>query len=107
MLADINLKIKMHEGQLAQLRKEAREIQNQARGAVIEDVRAKIAEYGLTASDLKFVSRARVGKRLPQPTPAKYRSPTGETWSGGRGRKPRWVKEALNAGKSLIDFEIK
>ena len=38
---------------------------------------------------------------------AKYRSPTGETWSGGRGRKPRWVTEALAAGKSLTDFEIK
>ena len=34
-------------------------------------------------------------------------SDNGETWSGGRGRKPRWVTEALAAGKSLSDFEIK
>ncbi|RYX90588.1 MAG: H-NS histone family protein, partial [Bradyrhizobiaceae bacterium] len=37
----------------------------------------------------------------------RYRGPAGETWSGGRGRKPRWVSEALAAGKSLSDFEIK
>ena len=37
--------------------------------------------------------------------PAKYRNPANaeETWSG-RGRKPRWVEEAINAGKTLQDL---
>ena len=108
-LADINSQIKKHDEQIAQLRKQAEELRNQERAGVIEEVRKKIAEYGLTASDLKLTGRG--GRRnavaAPAKAAAKYRSPTGETWSGGRGRKPRWVTEALAAGKSLSDFEIK
>lgn len=39
---------------------------------------------------------------------AKYMHPEDPTltWTG-RGRKPGWIKEALDAGKSLSDFEIK
>jgi DNA-binding protein H-NS len=107
-LADINSQIKKHDEQIAQLRKQAEDLRNQERAGVIEELRKKIAEYGLTASDLKLGVRA--GKRSPAAaapkSAAKYRSPTGETWSGGRGRKPRWITEALAAGKSLADFEI-
>ena len=108
-LADINSQIKKHDEQIAQLRKQAEDLRNQERAGVIEELRKKIAEYGLTASDLKLGTRA--GKRsaatAAPKSAAKYRSPTGETWSGGRGRKPRWITEALTAGKSLSDFEIK
>ncbi|MDR6519018.1 DNA-binding protein H-NS [Variovorax paradoxus] len=110
-LADINSQIKKHDEQIAQLRKQAEDLRNQERSGVIEEVRRKIAEYGLTASDLKLTGRAASVKRganaAPAKAAAKYRSPTGETWSGGRGRKPRWVTEALAAGKSLSDYEIK
>ncbi|MEJ8811324.1 H-NS histone family protein [Variovorax ureilyticus] len=108
-LADINSQIKKHDEQIAQLRRQAEELRNQERAGVIEEVRKKIAEYGLTASDLKLAMRGSRRSVVAAPTKAaaKYRSPTGETWSGGRGRKPRWVTEALAAGKSLSDFEIK
>ncbi|BEP41444.1 H-NS histone family protein [Variovorax sp. 375MFSha3.1] len=111
-LADINSQIKKHDEQIAQLRKQAEDLRNQERAGVIEEVRRKIAEYGLTASDLKLTGRAagsakRGASAAPAKAAAKYRSPTGETWSGGRGRKPRWVTEALAAGKSLSDYEIK
>ncbi|CAN7547316.1 H-NS histone family protein [Variovorax sp. LjRoot84] len=108
-LADINSQIKKHDEQIAQLRKQAEELRNQERAGVIEELRKKIAEYGLTAADLKLGTRG--AKRstgvVTIKAAAKYRSPTGETWSGGRGRKPRWITEALAAGKSLSDFEIK
>jgi DNA-binding protein H-NS len=108
-LADINSQIKKHDEQIAQLRKQAEELRNHERAGVIEELRRKVAEYGLTAADLKLSPRA--GKRGSAPvaakSAAKYRSPNGETWSGGRGRKPRWITEALAAGKSLSDFEIK
>ncbi|WP_422085796.1 MULTISPECIES: H-NS histone family protein [Variovorax] len=110
-LADINSQIKKHDEQIAQLRKQAEDLRNQERAGVIEELRKKIAEYGLTASDLKLTGRAVTAKRsagaAPAKAVAKYRGPTGETWSGGRGRKPRWVTEALAAGKSLSDYEIK
>ena len=108
-LADINSQIQKHDEQIAQLRKQAEELRNKERGAVIEEVRQKIAEYGLSAADLKLSTRAS-GKRsagaAPAKAAAKYRGPNGENWSGGRGRKPRWVTEALAAGKSLSEFEI-
>ena len=108
-LADINSQIKKHDEQIAQLRKQAEELRNQERTSVIEEVRKKIAEYGLTAADLKLGTRGskRGATVVASKSAAKYRSPTGETWSGGRGRKPRWITEALSAGKSLSDFEIK
>lgn len=110
-LADINSQIKKHDEQIAQLRKQAEDLRNHERAGVIEEIRKKIAEYGLTATDLKLSSRGSSTKRNPAgaapKAAAKYRSPTGETWSGGRGRKPRWVTEAVAAGKSLSDFEIK
>jgi len=109
-LADINSQIKKHDEQIAQLRQQAEALRNEERAGVIEEIRRKIAEYGISASDLKLASRAagrRVVAAAPARRPAKYRGPTGEIWSGGRGRKPRWVTEALAAGKSLSDFEIK
>jgi len=60
-LADINSQIKKHDEQIAQLRKQAEDLRNQERAGVIEELRKKIAEYGLTASDLKLGARA--GKR--------------------------------------------
>ena len=110
-LADINSQIQKNEEQIAQLRKQAEELRNHERAGVIDEVRKKIAEYGLTAADLKLSGRVGSVKRsisaAPTKAAAKYRSPNGETWSGGRGRKPRWVTEALAAGKSLTDYEIK
>ena len=41
------------------------------------------------------------GKKVP----AKYRSPSGETWAG-RGAKPRWLVAAIKGGKKLDDFLI-
>jgi hypothetical protein len=38
--------------------------------------------------------------------PAKYADGSGNTWSG-KGRRPRWMKDALLAGKKLADFEIR
>jgi DNA-binding protein H-NS len=108
-LADINSQIKKHDEQIAQLRKQAEELRNHERAGVIEELRRKVAEYGLTAADLKLATRS--GKRgtgaVAVKSAAKYRSPNGETWSGGRGRKPRWITEALAAGRSLSEFEIK
>jgi len=108
-LADINSQIQKHDEQIAQLRKQAEALRNQERAGVIEELRRKIAEYGISAADLKLTTRGGAKRSAPAAAPknaAKYRSPTGETWSGGRGRKPRWVTEALAAGKSLADFEI-
>lgn len=110
-LAEINSQIQQHDEKIAELRKQAEQLRTHERAGVIEELRRKIADYGITASDLRLNTRG-AGKRSVSAAPAskpgvaKYRSPTGETWSGGRGRKPRWVVEALAAGKSMDEFEI-
>ncbi len=43
-----------------------------------------------------------------QPVPPKYRNPDDptQTWAG-RGHKPRWMADALAAGRTLDDFLIR
>lgn len=107
-LNEINAQLTKLEAEAATLRRQADELRNKERSAVIDDLMKKIAEYGLTAADLRFSTRAVRGKKAtPAKAPAKYRGPNGEEWSGGRGRKPAWVTAALLSGKSISDFEIK
>ncbi|GHG88667.1 H-NS histone family protein [Pseudodonghicola xiamenensis] len=64
------------------------------------------AEFGFSLSELATDSKMRPVSKQPK-TPPKYRNPNNpeETWSG-RGRKPRWVHEALTAGADITDLEI-
>ena len=59
---------------------------------------------GFSLSDLAEVQKSKgKGKTVPP----KYANPNDPTqmWSG-RGRRPKWVNEALEAGKSLEDLKI-
>lgn len=60
-------------------------------------------EHGFALGDLVDATSSR--KRGP--SAPKYRHPENPdiTWSG-RGRKPAWIVEGLDAGKSLEDFAI-
>lgn len=96
--------------QAEKLLAEAEKMREQEISDAISDIRKKIELYGLTAADLGFAKAGpgmapRAGK--PPKAAAKYRGPNGEAWSGGRGRKPQWVTQALKEGKSLEDFAVK
>ncbi|MDN7559097.1 H-NS histone family protein [Burkholderia orbicola] len=68
--------------------------------AIVEDIRVKVAEYGITEKDI--FGRHRASKKNAAPVEAKYRDPkTGATWSG-RGRAPAWIKDAKNRNRFLI-----
>ncbi|MBU9172892.1 H-NS histone family protein [Burkholderia gladioli] len=67
--------------------------------AALDEVRAKVAEYGMTERDI--FGRQRAGK-TSVPFHPKYLDPkTGATWSG-RGRPPEWIKNAKDRGRFLI-----
>lgn len=106
-LADIEAQIKEREEQIAQLRAAAATQREDEISAVVQDLRRKIAEYGISAKELGLIGksaspRRRVAVAATGPT---YRGPNGETWVGGtRGRKPRWLAEGLANGKTLADF---
>ena len=72
--------------------------------------RAELAELaktkGFEIEDL-FGGSTKAGK-VKTPVPPKYRNPAdqSQTWSG-RGRKPKWIEEALASGGQLEDFRIR
>lgn len=89
---------------------EAEELRVKELNDVIQDIKEKVKAYGLSAQDLGLsggsTTRRKRSTGSATKAAAKYRGPNGETWSGGRGRKPRWVTEALAAGKKLEQFAI-
>lgn len=98
--------------QAEKLMAQAEELRQRETEQAIEDIKAKMKAFGLTPQDLGFAGATRrspsAKRRTPAAAkPAKYRGPNGETWSGGRGRKPRWVTEALASGKTLEDLEVR
>ncbi len=93
------------QAQIAALQKEAEEARKQEIAAVVAEIKAKMAEYGISVEDLGLATRGR-GRRRAQAGPARYKNPvTGETWSG-KGRKPAWLMQALQEGKHLDDFRV-
>ena len=61
--------------------------------AVIQEIRTRVAEYGLTAGQI-FGRHGGAAKATPRKSASapRYRDPkTGATWSG-RGREPAWIK---------------
>lgn len=88
------------------LEKQIEQTQKQDRSAAIEKVRAMMAEYGLTAAELRGRGAAKRKSGSTGKVAAKYRNAsTGESWSG-RGLQPRWLKAALASGKELTDFSV-
>lgn len=90
------------QAQIESLKQQA-EAQRKAEIAnVIADIRAKMDEFGISLADL---STRRSGAKGSTVAP-KYRHPqTGETWSG-RGKMPRWLQAAVDAGQSKESFLI-
>jgi DNA-binding protein H-NS len=95
-------KLKELQAQIKELQNQEKQVRKQELIEVITDIKAKIKEYGLTASDIGFKGLTKISK--PK-SPPKYRDPkTGSEWSG-RGKAPLWISDAVKSGKS-DDFLI-
>jgi DNA-binding protein H-NS len=99
--------------QAAALEAQAAQQKLAARAGVIAQLKATIAEHGISASELSLKSGkagrpAKVGRSHPsagKKVEAKYRDANGNSWTG-RGVKPRWLSLALASGSSLQSFAI-
>lgn len=94
--------------QRAALEKQIAEAQREARASAIAQVKALMAEHGLSLADLSARAAPAAPKtKAPSGKVAvKYRDvTTGETWTG-RGLQPKWLKAALASGKQLSDFAV-
>lgn len=96
------------QNQIAQLQKQAEEIRATELANAVQDIKAKMAAYGITIADLQGGGKARVSKpgaKSGTPAPIKYRGPNGETWTG-RGLMPRWLAGQVAQGKSKESFAV-
>lgn len=90
------------------LMQQAEEARKKEIAEVVADIKTKMQEYGITASDLGIAaSGKRASKKVGPSTPSvvRYRSPNGEEWSG-MGRQPAWMKKAIDEGKNKEDFAV-
>ncbi len=93
---------------LTELRQMRRDVQKaidsfetRQRSAALAAVQAAAQEHGFKLADLMDAASAR------KPVAPKYQHPENPelTWTG-RGRKPRWIADALDGGAKLEDFAI-
>lgn len=108
--------------QKAALDKQIADMQRKERSGAIGQVKAMMAQYGLTLADISGSNgsnavatskpaaaapkRKGPGKNAGKKVAAKYRNAaTGDSWSG-RGLKPRWLTAAMANGRQLADFAV-
>jgi DNA-binding protein H-NS len=100
--------------QIETLQKEAEALKRKEVEGVIDRIKEAIQVYGLTAADLGLGGGARRaaaparkrGRRAAGGDDmVKYRDESGNVW-GGRGPRPKWLREALSNGRQLEDFAV-
>ena len=88
---------------------EQRQLEQKERSARLDKYRALLLEEGVTIDELaELLNSSKEATRKRAARPAKYQyTENGQTktWTG-QGRTPKVIQTALNAGKSLTDFEI-
>lgn len=100
---------------LSQIQSQIQKLQKEAdaiRASVVARIRKEMAQHGLTAEDLfaevrsTFIGNGRRTKAKAAATKApKYADGAGNTW-GGMGKRPGWIREALEAGRALEEFLV-
>ena len=79
--------------------------EQRSRVEALNAAKAVVSEYGFKLEDLMGDGSVKKSKTKAEP---KYAHPENAemTWTG-KGRKPNWINEHLEAGKSLDDLLIK
>lgn len=99
------------QAQIKKLTEQAEAVRATEIEGVLADVLAKIDKYGLTAEQLGFATTPKktTKKAAAGKTTAEVKYKKGDlTWSGAaRGRKPQWVKDALEAGDDIEKYRVK
>ena len=95
--------------QIEALQRKAEKLRRQEMEGVITRIKVAIAHYGLTAEQLGLGSATTGGKAKAKAAKAgaarsaKYSDGQGNTWSG-MGKRPYWLRDALDAGRTLEEF---
>ncbi len=102
--------------QIEALQKQAEKLKSTEVAGVVDRIKEAISHYGLTPDQLFGASSSGARKatsssakasgksgRAKGASSAAYADGAGNTW-GGRGPRPRWLRDALAAGKTLDEF---
>jgi DNA-binding protein H-NS len=93
--------------QIAELQKKAEELAIQKKQPVIDEIKAKLKAYGITAKDLglvEIVVAQPVAVKIKKPVAIKY-CHNENTWTG-RGMKPKWIVKFVEDGGKLEDLAV-
>lgn len=95
--------------QIERLQKEADALRQAETNGVIERIKVAISHYGLTAEQLGLgkssVKAAGSKKSATKKTDApRFSNGDGQVWVG-RGPRPLWLREALESGRSIDEFD--
>jgi len=107
--------------QIQRLQQRAEALRSSEVKEVVERIKVAIAHYELTAEQLGFevgkrvATKSGVGKRAASPVPgqkavtstikAQFGDSQGNTWVG-RGARPAWLRQALEAGHDINEFRM-
>jgi len=87
--------------------KQAQEVRQQEVAAIIADIKEQIKTHELRPEDLfPGISKTHTKANGRQKREPRYRGPNGQTWGGGSGRKPDWVREIEAKGESIDKYLI-
>jgi DNA-binding protein H-NS len=75
-----------------------------AKAALLEEMKGKASELGLTLNDV-FPTRRPRKTQAKASVQVKYRSPDGETWSG-RGHAPLWLRQLELQGRNREEYKV-
>ena len=102
--------------QIEALQKQADKLRATEVLGVVERIKVAISHYGLTAEQLGLgggkASTAKAAKGTTKKSgsavksAAAYADDNGNVW-GGRGPRPKWLRDAIGAGRALEDFATK
>ena len=93
--------------QIEALQAEAAKALESEKAQMLAQVREVIQAFGLTPQEVfgrRGNWKGKVAARAKSSAPA-YGDSNGNTW-GGRGPRPKWLRDALNAGAQLEDFAL-
>ena len=96
--------------QIKKLEEQAEQVKQTEIETVLSDIKAKIAQYALTAEQLGFTaaSKKTTEKAFANKKAAVMYRNGDLTWSGAsRGRKPAWILAAQAEAKDIEQYRVK
>lgn len=98
-----------HVDAIARLDDQIKSIRAELRSSKLAEAKKQAADYGFTATELFGTSVANAAKPKAKRGEAKtvrYRNENGDTWGGGKGPRPGWIKAIKDAGGDIEKYRV-